>query len=142
MGFASTIVDIIILAALGFTMYHALRLSRQFTQMQADRKAFEQLITALNLASSKAELATKNLRDAAAESGDALQAKVNDARALAGELEIMVQAADSLANRLSGSAETARKAVRPQDPADAPAQTPRSKAEQELLDALKSRQKG
>lgn len=142
------IFDVVILAALGATIMYARRLSEQFNKMQADKQAFEQLIAALNLASSRAEGAIKALKDAVMAGGDQLQDKVNKARALSDELEIMIQAGDNLAERLSGAAENSRK--KPQPPAltsradmvedDDATPQPRTRAEKELLEALKAKQ--
>lgn len=143
------IFDVVILAALGATILYARRLSEQFNRMQADKQAFEQLIAALNLASSRAEGAIKALKDAVLSGGDQLQDKVNKARALSDELEIMIQAGDNLAERLSGAAENSR----PKQPSLPPARSraeevedaddtpkPRTRAEKELLEALKAKQ--
>lgn len=139
--YVGLIFDLLILAALGATIFHALRLSKQFTKMQADRKAFEQLIAAMNVASSRAEAAIKAFKDTALDSGDKLQEKINTARGLTDELEIMIQAGDSLADRLGAAAEKGRKGALPEPNAPtARAAEPRSRAEKELLEALKSRQ--
>lgn len=142
------IFDVVILAALGATIMYARRLSEQFNKMQADKQAFEQLIAALNLASSRAEGAIKALKEAVLQGGDQLQDKVNKARALSDELEIMIQAGDNLAERLSGAAENSRK--KPQAPTlssradmvedDDATPQPRTRAEKELLEALKAKQ--
>lgn len=144
------IFDVLILAALVVTIRQAIRLNRDFAQMQADRKAFENLISSLNIAASRAESAIKALKETAVEGGDMLQEKINVARELTHELDIMIQAADSLANRLSGAAENARApaatAVRHAAAAVAAPQpasqdsAPLSRAEKELLEALKARQ--
>ncbi len=139
--------DLLILVALVVTIRQAVRLNRDFAQMQADRKAFENLIAALNVAASRAESAIKSIKDTAVEGGDGLQDKINTARELTHELDIMIQAADSLANRLSGAAENARQPAAPVHSAraaataSAPVQdAPLSRAEKELLEALKARQ--
>lgn len=140
--------DVLILAALLVTIRQAMRLSRDFNQMQADRKAFEALISSLNIAASRAESAIKALRETAVETGDSLQDKINKGRALADELDIMIQAGDSMANRLGLAAETARgrpaeSKAAPKEgskPAESASGTPLSRAEKELLDALKARQ--
>lgn len=140
------IFDLILLAALGVVMYRAHLLSRQFAEMQANRAAFEQLIQALNIATQRAEGAIMGLREAATESADGLQNKINAARALSDELEIMVQAGDSLAERLQNlasqnrSTNTAAPAEEPRTAAK-PATAPRTKAEKELLEAVKAKQK-
>lgn len=138
--------DLLILVALLVTIRQAIRLNRDFAQMQADRKAFENLISALNIAASRAESAIKSIKDTAVEGGDGLQEKINTARELTHELDIMIQAADNLANRLSGAAEGARAPAPRSAPLAAPtpvaAQThdqPLSRAEKELLEALKAR---
>jgi len=143
------IFDIVLLAALGVVMYRAWQLSRQFAEMQANRAAFEQLIQALNVATQRAEGAITGLREAATESADAVQNKINAARALSDELEIMVQAGDSLAERLQNTAarhrpappDAPRAAEETPRPAAKPATAPRTKAEKELLEAVKAKQK-
>jgi hypothetical protein len=134
--------DIIILGALGVTMWRARDLSRQFDKMQSDRKAFEQLISALNVASSRAESAIHALKESAIETGNTLQERTNKARAHSDELEIMIQAGDSLAERLQDLAGKSRVAATSGDGGgqnNAPAQ-PRTKAEKELLEAMKAKQ--
>jgi tRNA(His) 5'-end guanylyltransferase len=135
--------DILIVAALAATMYRAWTLSKQFNQLQSDRKAFEQLIQALNLAASRAEAAIRALKETTLESAESLQQKINAARGLSDELEIIVQAGDSLAERLEKLAEKNRKAVTSSAPEDAAAKTeaaPRTRAEKELMEALKAKQ--
>lgn len=140
-AYVSLFFDIAVLAALGAVIYFSLRLSRQFNDLKADRKAFEQLIQALNVAASRAEGAVKHLKDAAKESVEILQERTNGARAMADELEIMIQAGDNLAERLKNAA-TARPAAAARDE-DAPPKPgePRSRAERELIEALKAKQK-
>lgn len=138
------VLDILLLGALAAAMHRAWILSRQFEQVKADRAAFEQLISALNIAAGRAEEAIEGLRAATTAAGDSLQSKVNAARALEGELEIMLQAGDSLAERLQAAAEKSRGAAAPSAPEIPAAKTPepRTRAEKELLDALRARQDG
>lgn len=131
--------DVITLAALGATIAYARHLSKQFDRMQADRQAFEQLISALNLASSRAEAAIRALKETATATGDSLQTQISNARSLTGELEIMIQAGDTLADRLGVVAEKGRKAVAPDPEPARSLQAPRSRAEQELMEAMKNR---
>jgi hypothetical protein len=144
--YVGLVIDFVMLVALGVTIFYGLRLSRQFDRLKADQKAFDQLIAALNLASSRAELAIKSLKEAAMDSGNKLQERVNAARAISEELEIMVQAGDNLAERLNVIAEKSRKAaMAPAEPAaeDAPKPAgaqPRTRAEKELLDAIRAKQ--
>ena len=137
--------NILILAALCVTIFYCLRLSQQFNQMRADRKAFDTLIQSLNFASARAEASIQAFRETAVGNGDVLQEKINKSRAMAEELEIMIQAGDSLADRLQGLAEKGRKSYA-EAPAAAPAETksseiqPRTRAEKELLEAVKAKQ--
>lgn len=142
----SLIFDLVILGALGVTVFYCLKLSRQFNQMRADRKAFETLIQALNLASARAEASIHAFKEIAVGSGDVLQDKVNKSKALCEELEIMIQAGDNLANRLQALAEKSRRVTTNDMPEEnvraAPAEIqPRTRAERELLEALKAKQK-
>ena len=148
------LLNILILAALGVTIFYCLRLSRQFDQMRADRKVFETLIQGLNTASARAEASIKSFKEVAVGNGDVLQDKINKSRAMVDELEIMIQAGDSLADRLQGLAEISGKAAaeksRRTSSVDAPeaqqperhplAAEPRTRAEKELLDAIKAKQ--
>ena len=144
------VLDIVLLGAIGAAMHRAWILSRQFEQARADRAAFEQLISALNIAAGRAEEAIDGLKAAVSDAGDSLQSKVNAARALESELEIMLQAGDSLAERLQSAAEKSRTAVQTEPavkaessrPAPPKAAEPRTRAEKELLDALRAKQEG
>jgi len=136
------IFDILVLLALAVSVWRAATLSRQVSRMQADQKAFEQLIQALNLAASRAEAAIRALKETAIASSHDLQDKTSRAKALSEELEIMVQAGDNLAERLNTLAEQGRKASGApfeETPAKAPG-APRSRAEKELAEALKTKQ--
>ncbi len=137
------IFDVLILAALGGTIFYSFRLSKQFNDLHADRKAFEQLIAALNVSSAKAEGAIKGLKDAASQSVTQMQEKINAARELSDELEIMIQAGDNLAERLTknASAKTAKAIAAPEDDDIPQANQPRTKAERDLMEALKAKQK-
>lgn len=146
-GYVSLFFDVILLAAFAATIFFSLRLSRQFASMQADRKAFEALIQALGTAAGKSEAAVGALKTTAIESADILQEKINSGRDLAAELEIMIQAGDNLADRLQSAAEKGARARPDAVPSgDAPLKTAdappvKSRAERELIEALKAKQK-
>lgn len=134
MDVVSLIFDAVVLVALGATIGYAVRLSRLFDKMQADRQAFESLIQSLNLAAGRAEAAIRTLKETAVGSADTVQEKINTARGLAEELEIMIQAGDSLADRLSAAAQKRA----PESAAAPQGAQPRSRAEKELLEAVKN----
>jgi len=146
--YVSLACDGIVLAAIGAAIFYAARLSQQIKAMQADRKAFDLLIQALNLACAKAESAVRNMKEATEDADDTLQAQINKARSLSDELEIILQAGDSLASRLQKTAEKARAVadtpqatpVIPAEEPQAEVRAPRSRAEKELLEALKAKQ--
>ena len=134
--------DIALLAALGIAIFYCFRLSRQFTQMRADHAAFKTLIQSLNIASAKADASIRSFKETARDSGDTLQDKINRSHALFDELEIMIQAGDDLANRLQSLAEKSRKVVTGEDRTEIPKPDiqPRTYAEKNLLEALRTKQ--
>ncbi len=144
--------DIFTLVLLGVTIFYCIRLSRQFERMRADRKAFELLIQALNTAAGRADASIKAFREMAGGNSDVLQERINKSRAMADELEIMIEAGDSLADRLEKLAESSSKAVKDSGPAPEESAepagarkppssaTPRTRAEKELLEAVKAKQ--
>jgi hypothetical protein len=157
------LLNILILAALGVAIFYCVRLSKQLNQVRAERKAFETLIQSLNFASARAEGSIQSFKEVATGNGDILQDKINKARAMVDELEIMIQAGDSLADRLQNLAEKSRRvsgAIAPESnlgrgaPVDSSQQEtrqpevqskplaaePRTRAEKELLDAIKAKQ--
>ncbi len=133
----SLILDVLILIALGATVFYSINLSKQFNKLQADKKAFENLIRSLNLASSRSESVIKSLKDIALGGSEDLQEKIGRARGMSDELEIMIQAGDSLANRLEDLA-----SQRPQtNKTQINESDLKTKAEQDLLAAIKAKQK-
>jgi len=141
--------DILILAALGSTLFYCFRLSRQFNQMQSDKKAFEILIHNMNIASARAEAAIKSIKESAIGGSEALQGRINKSRSLIDELEIMLEAGDSLATRLEVLAKKSRIATMSNSIEELESEEkngrleikPRTKAEQELLEAVKANKK-
>jgi hypothetical protein len=148
------LLNVLILAALGIAIFYCVRLSKQLNQVRAERKAFETLIQSLNFASARAEGSIQSFKEVATGNGDILQDKINKARAMVDELEIMIQAGDSLADRLQNLAEKSRRvsmdsnqpetrqpdANQPAAPSKPLAAEPRTRAEKELLDAIKAKQ--
>lgn len=148
---ATTALNVVILCALGAAIFYAFTLSRQLKSLQADRKGLEALITALNIASAKADAAARGIKASAEEGADALQKKINTARALSDELEIIVEAGDNLAERLARLPQQKQTFEKPvphfaANEAEEPAPVvttaqPRSRAEKELLEALRAKQR-
>jgi hypothetical protein len=88
---------------LGVTIFYAVRLSRSIRALRADRKNLEKLVTDLARSVSAAENAIAGMRNSAKDAGQKLQDRVDQARALVAELEIMTESADNLASRLEKS---------------------------------------
>jgi len=140
------ILDIVVLIGLVATIFYAIRLSRQFEILQKDKGQLDILIQNLSNATNRADVAVKNMRDTAIDTGESLQSKINTSRALFDELEIMIEAGDNLADRLQNLAEKGRKAsIKPSKKKTAGSKEAgdenHSRAEKELLAALKANQK-
>jgi hypothetical protein len=149
------IIDVILLLLLCVTLFFGIRLSRQFAEIREDQDKLATLVEDLNRASLKAEKAVGNMKNTAVVTSETLQGQISKGQALFDELEIMVEAGDSLAERLQKIAEKSRKAVEgsskettsnnkaqskkakstAKDEVD---QKARTRAEKELLEALKA----
>lgn len=142
-------IDILLLVLLGVTMFFGLRLSRQFSEIRADQARLEVLVKQLNEASGRAENAVQAMKKTAIDTSEQLQGRIGKAQALSEELEIMIEAGDSLAERLQHIAEDSRKSVGAgagKKPVSKPAaksppkkttgSTGQSRAERELREAL------
>lgn len=135
-------IDILLLLILGVTMFFGLRLSRQFSEIKADQARLATLVGQLNEASKRAEGAVASMKKTAIETSEQLQGRIGKAQALSEELEIMIEAGDSLAERLQHIAEDSRKSVDAKKSASKPppkkteGSTQQSRAERELRDAL------
>ena len=138
------IMDVTVLVALAVTLFIGIRLSRQFARIRADQERMGQLVNNLNAASQRAENAVQSMKKTAIETGETLQGRIGQGQALSDELDIMIEAADNLAERLQTIASSTRKAVG--EPAadktgnkQKQSKGPRSRAERELVEALKTR---
>lgn len=145
----SIALDIAVLAALGGTIFYAARLGRYFATLKADRADMQKLVASLDLAATRAESAVRLMKEAAHRDGQELQDQISRGRVLFDELALMIEAGDNLADRLSAAAEKSRKAAQlaqaPAMPPALPPQAPppdpggpRTRAERELADAVKS----
>ena len=155
---AVLVVDVLVLAGLAATIFYAVRLNRYFSTLKADQADMQKLVKSLDLAAARAETAVKALRETAVLSGGQLQEQINKGRSLFDELALMIEAGDNLADRLQQLAEKSRRAAAPtaQSPQVASAQTPpvqasgatpeppapaggpRTRAERELAEAIRS----
>jgi len=111
----SLILDLVIVGLLAATIAYAIILNKQIVKLRESRGEMAELIQGLNDAMSKAETGVRGLKKTASDTGEDLQRTVNKAQALRDELQFMIEAADTLANRLGnvgdrdgGRGETAR----------------------------------
>lgn len=94
------IMDVMVMALLGATIFYAMRLSRQLKLFRDSRKGIEALMKDLSGQIDRAEAAVEGLRAGAEKTGRNLQDKINEARSLKDELDVMTESGDSLAKRL------------------------------------------
>lgn len=103
------IIDVVVIALLGATIFYALRLEQKLANMRSAQSALADVIRELNTSASRAEAGIQGLKTAAASSGQALDEKIKRARSLADEIELLLQSGERLGQRL----ETARPQVAP-----------------------------
>jgi hypothetical protein len=98
------ILDILVIALLGATIFYAATLSRRLAQLRGDRGELQSAVRALAEAAAKAESSVRGLRNSADEAGGKLQTQIDRARALRDELTFLVDAGEHLADRLEQAA--------------------------------------
>ena len=155
MGWVSLILDALLILVVGAGVVQATRLIIQLRDLRASRVEMERFVRDFNNAVIRAEAGIKSLRSAARESGDDLEKLVGKAVMVRDELNFIVESADGVAERLSvkasGILHAEKTAPAPEpvkqsapgekrvanQPAALTETPPASRAEQELLQALK-----
>ena len=132
--------DLVLIALLAVTLFHAVRLERALGVLKRDRAALEELVDGFNASTRQAEHGIERLRDAADGAGQQLARQLQTAGALRDDLHFLLERGQALADRLDGAVRAARaravEAARPEPlAADEPAV--RSQAERDLLRALR-----
>lgn len=130
MGEAGLVLDLMLAALLGVTLLHVLRLHRALQALRQDRAALDQVAQAFD---SGVGAAQATLRQAA----DQLAGPLAGATALRDDLAFLSERGEGLADRLDALVRAAR-ALQPAA-VPAPPEPVRSRAERELLLALKGR---
>jgi len=103
------IIDVVVIALLGATIFYALRLERKLANMRSAQAALGDVIRELNSAAARAEAGIHGLKTAAVSSGQMLDDKIKRARSLNDELALLLQSGERLGQRL----ESARPQVAP-----------------------------
>lgn len=115
------LLDIAVLAALGATIYFALRLSKNLSVIRSDKKELRELIASLSHNIDHANAAMINMRATATKSADNLQGIIVQAKALSEELQIITEAGGNLAERIAKGAGARPAAPKPAPRASEPA---------------------
>jgi hypothetical protein len=116
----SLLLDGIILVLLGATIFYAIRLNKSLGEFRTSRVGMDRLLNDLTGQIDRAGQAIQNLRDGAKESGRELQSRINEANALSQELQILMESADNMAERLEQNAPRAPRRSGPAPAAAAP----------------------
>ncbi|PWC33176.1 DUF6468 domain-containing protein [Azospirillum sp. TSO35-2] len=122
----SIIIDVVMVGLLAATIAYAIILNKQIIKLRESRGEMAELIQGLNEAMARADTGVRTLKKAAGDTGEDLQRTVIKAQALRDELQFMLEAGDTLANRLGGVGDRdgGRSAVMPALAARSPAKAP------------------
>jgi hypothetical protein len=127
------LLEIVLVALLAATLFHAVRLERALGVLKRDRAVLEELVGGFNASMRQAEAGTDRLRAAADGAGRQLAQQIEAAAALKDDLTFLGQRGERLADRLDEQVRTARPVLAEAEANDAPRQ--RSQAERDLLKA-------
>ena len=127
-GLLSVLLDVIVLAGLGVTIYYCIRLSKSLNNFRQYRQEFNILLQELSKNIDHAQNAIEKLKDTSFEAGEDLQKVINNSRNLADELQLMNDMGNALANRLERLSEKGRDKVSEDSKVDfGSARTPEAK---------------
>jgi hypothetical protein len=129
------LLEIVLIALLGATLFHAVRLERALGVLRRDRALLEGLVGDFNASTRQAEAGIDRLRTAADGAGRQLARQIEAAAALKDDLTFLSQRGESLADRLDQQVRSARPVLAEAEATEAP--RPRSQAERELIKALR-----
>lgn len=105
----SLMMDIVVLLALGVTIFYAVRLSNSLNAFKKYRSEFETLIKTLSDNIDQAYGAIEALKGASEQAGRDLQDTLSDSQYMIDELRLINEASDNLAHRLEQAALKGRK---------------------------------
>jgi hypothetical protein len=144
------ILEIVLVALLGVTLFHAIRLERALGVLKRDRASLEELVASFNASTRQAEAGIDRLRTAADGAGRQLARQIETATALRDDLSLLSQRGENLADQLDVRVRAARPAMAESGvgragggdmasgkPGAGDGPRPRSQAELDLLKALR-----
>jgi hypothetical protein len=102
------IFDVVIAGLLIATIVYAIMLNRQLVNLRESRGEMEALIRSFGEATARAESGIKAMKRTAADTGEGLQKSIEKAASLRDELHFLVEAGESLAQRLADAPGAAR----------------------------------
>ncbi len=143
----SLVLDILMIGLLAGTMVYAFILNRNLVRLRSVKAEFEVVVQKLVASINHAETGLRDMKLGAQEIGNLLEEQVAHARGLSQELQFMIESGDSLANRLSRSADSGVPAEAPKQqvpaglfagkkPAEIPPGKTKSRAETQLMEDL------
>jgi len=97
------VINAVVIALLGATIFYAFRLERRLDAMRSAQASLGQVIRELNTAAARAEAGLQGLKATAQSSGNVLNEKINQAKAVTDELSFLLQAGDRLGHRIETS---------------------------------------
>ncbi len=150
------LLELALVVLLAATLFHALRLERALGVLKRDRAALEALVSGFNASTRAAEDGIARLREAADGAGRQIARHVDNAVRLKDDIEFLIDRGNRVADRLERHVREGRTSERPPEPVDesraraafpvgmedeAPAevssQVGRSRAEMDLIRALR-----
>ena len=146
MGNIDWVLELVLVALLGVTLVHAVRLERALRILRQDRTALGEAIAGFDDSARQAETGIAQLQSATAESAQLLGRRLDQGTTLKDDLAFLIERGETLADRLDSLVRAGRTvtAAPPPTPAPAFAAEPvpkvRSQAERELLAALRGAQ--
>ncbi|HRE59989.1 MAG TPA: DUF6468 domain-containing protein [Micropepsaceae bacterium] len=118
---AALLIDLLVAGLLIATTFACVNISRKLSALRAGEGALRELVGELSATTQRAETALRNLKQSAEHAGAQLSGEAARARALTGELSLIIETADALANRLAQRrANDAGEAPRPAAPPSMP----------------------
>jgi hypothetical protein len=128
--------EIVLIALLGATLFQAIRLERALGVLKRDRASLETLVIGFNASTHQAESGIQRLRAAADSAGREIESQLTKSVSLKDDLSFLTERGDRLADRLDTLVRVARPLVQDRPEASA-APKGVSPTERDLLQALR-----
>jgi hypothetical protein len=132
------ILDVVVAGLLVATIAYAALLSRRLGALRNDKQQLEALVSSLDTSSQRAEGSIAALRETAERIGQQLQQRIDQGKALQGDLSYIIDLGGGLADRMEATIRTRRDEAR----AEQEAAPRRRVAGERPLDALRVRTSG